>query len=531
MRNGAHRRQERSAAGRGALPALPRLSRRALLAGAAASAAFGQHEEGWAFPARDEATPAADQPRIGIVGAGIAGLHAALTLHDAGIASTIFEAADRVGGRMHSNSETWAEGQTSEWCGELIDTGHTTIQGLAARFHLPLIDLLAAEPAGARSALYFSGRFYPEEEVDRDFAALYPMLREQFEAIGPFARYDMMTPEGRRFDHTSIAQWLDEYVPGGLSSSLARFLYVVFATENGREPTEASALSLIYPLAGSPELFGFSDERFHIEGGNQQLPRAIAAHLTSNAPRCDPRLGWRMTAIRREADGVVLSFATARGLQEERFDRVLLAFPFSVLRTLDVTNAGFDDLKRRAITELTYGTNAKLQVQFATRFWREAGPWPSPSNGGISTDIGMQNAWEVTRGQPGQAGIINIYTGGLIGAGFHPEGPYTTAESPATRDAAQRFLPLLDQVWPGASAHYTGTATLSYPAGDPNLLGSYPTYAVGQMTAFGGYEAIPQGPIYFAGDHCSIEYQGFMEGAARSGGAAAVEMLASLTIA
>jgi monoamine oxidase len=140
----------------------------------------------------------------------------------------------------------------------------------------------------------------------------------------------------------------------------------------------------------------------------------------------------------------------------------------------------------------------------------------------------MQNAWEVTRGQPGQAGIINIYTGGLIGAGFQPEGPYTTSESPATHDAVRRFLALLDQVWPGASAHYTGTATLSYPTGDPNLLGSYPTYAVGQVTAFGGYEAVPQGPISFAGDHCSLEYQGFMEGAARSGADAAREILAIL---
>jgi len=429
---------------------------------------------------------------------------------------------------MHSNTETWAEGQTSEWCGELIDTDHTTIQGLAARFRLPLADVLAAEPAGARSALYFSGRYIPEEEIGRDFAAVYPHIREQFEAIGPIPRYDVVTPERRRFDNTSIAQWLDAYVPGGLNSALAKFLSVVFATENGREPSEASALSLIYPLAGAPQLFGFSDERFHIIGGNQQLPQAIATHVTSNTPHCDLRLAWRMTAIRRDADAVILSFATAQGLQEERFDRVLLAFPFSVLRTLDYTNAGFDDLKRRAITELAYGTNAKLQLQFATRFWHESGSWPQPSNGGISTDIGMQNAWEVTRAQSGQAGIINIYTGGLIGSGFHPDGPYTTAESPATHDAARRFLTLLDQVWPGASAHYTGTATLSYPAGDPNLLGSYPTYAVGQVTAFGGYEAVSQGPIHFAGDHCSLEYQGFMEGAARSGAAAAQEMLASL---
>ena len=78
------------------------------------------------------------------------------------------------------------------------------------------------------------------------------------EAIGPDARYDVVTPEGRRFDHISIAQWIDEYVPGGLASSLGKFLYVVSATENGREPTEGSALSLLYPLAehaGAVRLF------------------------------------------------------------------------------------------------------------------------------------------------------------------------------------------------------------------------------------------------------------------------------------
>src|SRR5579864_4422746 len=41
-------------------------------------------------------------PRIGIIGAGIAGLNCALTLQDKGLASVVFEASDRIGGRMHS---------------------------------------------------------------------------------------------------------------------------------------------------------------------------------------------------------------------------------------------------------------------------------------------------------------------------------------------------------------------------------------------------------------------------------------------
>src|SRR5437588_8205074 len=78
-----------------------------------------------AFAGTTPSTP----PRIAIIGGGIAGLNAALTLHDAGYASTVYEASNRVGGRMHSDSpltnpggtSTWANGQVSEHCGELID--------------------------------------------------------------------------------------------------------------------------------------------------------------------------------------------------------------------------------------------------------------------------------------------------------------------------------------------------------------------------------------------------------------------------
>src|SRR5579871_5712192 len=89
-----------------------------------------------AAPARAAATASAKSPRIAIVGAGIAGLNAALTLQDAGFASTIYEASDRIGGRMHSNTTTWKNQQKSEWCGEYIDTGHKVIRGLASRFGL-----------------------------------------------------------------------------------------------------------------------------------------------------------------------------------------------------------------------------------------------------------------------------------------------------------------------------------------------------------------------------------------------------------
>jgi monoamine oxidase len=78
------------------------------------------------------------------------------------------------------------------------------------------------------------------------------------------------------------------------------------------------------------------------------------------------------------------------------------------------------------------------------------------------------------------------------------------------------------------SAHYLGLANLSYPTGDPNVLGSYSADEVGQITGFAGYEGAPQGRIYFAGEQCSINYQGYMEGGAREGRRAALQVLGAL---
>ena len=126
-------------------------SRRQILGGVAAGAAV------LALP---RGLRAATQPTVAIVGGGIAGLTCALTLRDKGYASTVYEVSGRVGGRMFSNrSGYFAGGQVSEWCGELIDTGHHTVRNLAARFSLPLDDLLGAEPNKSTETYYFNGRY------------------------------------------------------------------------------------------------------------------------------------------------------------------------------------------------------------------------------------------------------------------------------------------------------------------------------------------------------------------------------------
>jgi monoamine oxidase len=465
-------------------------------------------------------------PRIGIIGAGIAGMNAALTLYDSGLPATIYEAAGRIGGRMHSNTTTWANQQVTEWCGELIDTGHTTIQGLAMRFGLPLVDVHKAEPPGSQTTYYFFGKYYTQAQANTDFKPVFAVLKQQLKAA-PITQYNHYNAIGYQLDHISIYDWIEQYVPGGHTSTMGQLLDVAYNSEFGRETTVQSSLNLLYLLAFQPHpgvlnIYGISDERYHIEGGNQQLPLAIAASL----PAGSVKLNWKLQVIKKNSDATItLTFSTPDGKQQRTFDHVILTLPFSVLRNLDYSQAGFTNLKQTDIVQIGYGTNSKLQLQFDTRFWNGMGPWPGVSTGAIFTDVGFQTTWEATRGQAGKTGIIVEYPGGNYGASYNPDGPYTTSDNEKIRQYARQFLRKLEEIWPGISTHYTGTATLSYPTGDPNLLGSYSCWLVGQYTTFAGYEKIRQGNIHFAGEHCSYNFQGYMEGGAREGKRAADEIL------
>jgi monoamine oxidase len=499
-----------------------RSTRREFLGGAAVAAA-GVALSGPLSAAAFAGPKPKDEPRVAIVGAGIAGLVAALTIAEKNAACTVYEATGRVGGRMDSDRTSWAAGQVSEHCGELIDTGHKLIRELAHRFGLPLDDLRADEPHGSTPTFFFDGGYYTEEQAIADFRAVYAALTVDVDAAGYPTRYDSYTPAGQALDAMSVRAWIESRVPGGLASKMGQVLDVAYEIEYGRPTTEQSALNIVYLLGFQPkhlafDEFGVSDERFHVRGGNDQLPAAIADAL----PDGTIVTGHALKRVVATGDGgFALTFDTAHGSVEVNADVAILAIPFSVLRTIDISGAGFSQRKRTAIAELGYGANAKLNVQFASRRWRHAGPW-GVSNGSTYADTGYQSTWEVSRAQPGAPGIVVDYVGGDIGAALSQNGP---ADVPG---AAATFLSQIEPVWPGVSATWNGRATLSAPVNDPYRKGSYACYLVGQIVKFGGVEGEAEARCLFAGEHTSQDFQGFMEGAATEGQRAGRDALKAL---
>jgi monoamine oxidase len=472
---------------------------------------------------------AAGAPRIAIIGGGIAGLTAALTLQDKGVYADVYESSSRVGGRMHSDWQEpgfgsfWKNGQQAELCGELIDTNHKTILQLAQRFGLATVDLLQAQPNGTEDTYWIFGGDYPYAQASSDFKPVHNTLQGQVQATSYPTLYNNYTSAGQFFDSMTLYDWIDTYVPGGQQSQLGALLNAAYNEEYGAETTDQSALNIIYLLGykagpGTWSVYGASDERYHIVGGNSNLPVTIANAL----PQGSVHTGCRMTAIALASDGSVnVSFDNGSTINA---DHVILCMSFSVLRTLNYKKANFDPLKQTAIAKLGSGVNAKLMLQFSSRLWNSYA-----STGSLYSDLPFQSGWEVTRGQSGPTGILVEYPGANQARSMAQSASYSTsATNTQVTKFAQQFLSQIEPIYPGITKQWNGKAMLSTPATDPNFLCSYSYWKPGQYTGFSGYEKMRQGNIHFAGEHCSQDFQGFMEGGASEGARAANEILSDL---
>ena len=452
---------------------------------------------------------AAAAGRVIVVGAGLAGLTCAYRLLRAGLDPVVYEASDRVGGRCWTLRNVFARGQIAERGGELIDTGHHEIRQLAHELGLKLDNLLRAEPNGTDPFYFFDGVPYTYLEASQDLNAIYQKLhRDLSEASFP-TLFDSFTERGAELNAMSIVDWIEESVPGGMSSKLGQLLDVAYTIEYGADSSDQAALNLIYLLGyagqGKFRIFGASDEKYHVNGGNDQITDLLAQSLAGRV-----NLGHELVAIKLAGGTYTLTFKSGGSTKTVIADRVVLALPFSILRSsVNFTKAGFEPLKVTAIKEQGMGANSKLHLQFSTRHWHALG-----CNGDTYADTGYQATWDVTRAQPGARGILVDYTGGSI------------AKAPPN---ATQFLSQLEPVLPGISSRWNGLSELDFWPGYKWTKGSYSFYKVGQYTKFAGMEGRRQGNCHFAGEHAaSQDFQGYLNGAVESGERAAAEILADL---
>jgi monoamine oxidase len=477
-----------------------------------------------ASPAPDAGVPDAGRPpdatppaaRVIVVGAGLAGMHCAYRLSQAGVRATVYDAADRIGGRTFTSPPMFPDQQIAELGGELIDSNHATMFDLVEELDLTLDDRFAGEPPDfVRDLWWANGAQIPEATIVAQFTAVAPALMQIFEmAEGSDQGFEMA-------DAVSLADWLDENVPPAEYPELHSVLTSAYRGEFGLEPEQQSVLNLVYLIDfETPDpfrIFGDSDERYHTHEGNDAYVKRMAQALEAD----QIRLEHRLTGLHDAAGGayrVVFTRPDDTDVEVEA-DHVVLALPFTQLRKVEITVTDFSADKREVIDELGYGHNTKVMGSFETRIWREM----HNASGSVTSDLPMQQTWDTSIGQAGTHGLLTNFLGG------------NQSDAAGTMEAetwvTSVLLPSLEQVFPGATEQYVAdTAVMFHWPGYAFVEGSYTCYRPGQWR-FWSTEGVRERNIHFCGEHCSVDFQGWMEGAAETGSLIAMEVLDDLGMA
>ena len=464
-------------------------------------------------------------PLVAIVGAGLAGCTAAYRLHQTGVNVQLFEARDRVGGRCWT-ARGFADGQTAEHGGEFIDSRHVHIRNLAAELDLKLDDLWKGWLPGFTWLTYVDGKRAIYRDWDQQQQPIVDAVKASAKQIGvvpgkdasmaPFT-YGTATPQAVEMDQLSMADWLDQNVPGITGTPFGSFLDEVMAAWYGLNMSGLSALTWIdFYVIHTPG----ADERWHVRGGNDQVPNRVADALPDGTLHLESPL----ESLRERSDGrYELSLGGIR--KPVVADHVILTTPFTTLRNVDLSGAGFGRQRLSAIEDFGLGTDVKLLLQYDRRpntWTTDVGIW----SGGMEHADAQFETWESSVDEPGPSGLITVYAGGRGSTQFAASNPH--GEAPA--EMVRKTLGDIDDAVPGTAAHHNGKAWLDYWTGDPWTLGSYAAFRPGQMTKYWGYPARPEGRVHFAGEHTSTYSQGFLNGGVESGQRAAIEVMEALGV-
>jgi monoamine oxidase len=444
-------------------------------------------------------------PKVVILGAGLAGLTCAYRLHRRGIASTVHEARDRLGGRCWTIRGVFDKGQTVEHGGQFVDSRHRHMRSLARELGVGLVDSFSQDiPTGSQDYLWLHGALRSGSDVFSGFGSFVDGLRAEYRRVGRYF-YNQAGPEAVAFDHLSVNEYLEQAIPGGRWSLLGRAIEEFNTSFFGLDGKDLSAINLfeffVIPYPGA-------DERFRIEGGNDSVVRRLAEEL----PRGVVHLDQPLEAVWTMSDGRTgLRFQDGH---EVKADLAVLTLPFTALREVDTSGLHVTSRRRRAIDELAMGTNSKLQLQL-DRSLRQL-DW----SGSFTSDQPEFATWDSTFGQTNpapSAPVITVYTGGAAGAGYNFPAVHGTAPDcvvDAQLAALARGVVGIEHAW-------NGRAYLDSWADDPWVHGSYAGFAPGQYTKWWGYLRKPEGRLLFAGEHTSTFSQGYLNGGVESGERAA----------
>jgi monoamine oxidase len=419
--------------------------------------------------------------KVIILGAGLAGLSAALKLKKTGFEVIVLEARERIGGRVFTKVVDEKENLTMELGAEWVGESHERIKSFCEEFKLKLNDHRFEEH------LFIGGKYNPYKSW-----AYEKEWNEKFKSV--LDNYRNMSEENKKV--LDQMDWWRYLVNNGITEKDLTIRELIDSTDFGESIRVVSADMAAAEYAESSPA---NEMDYKIEGGNSRLTEELAKRIGLE----DIKTGHKAIVVLQKDNMVKVTCENGAIFTGDKLICTLPVFAINKIKW----EPEFPIEKQRALQSLQYARIMKNGLLFNERFWKE-------EKFSLITDMPGHYFFHTTQSQKSSKGILTSYT----------VGDKAQMLNSMTRINCTQFTL---QSFPSDFGDIKSQYIKSYPyywGNDAFSMGAYAIYGKGQWYTIRPILKKSFENIHFAGEHLA-DWQGFMEGAINSGEDTADEII------